>query len=187
MIGTLLTHLGLAAAGAALGTTVLASLGFVRGFRNLGAWSLTFAVILFFLALTQLPLPDAAKLGCVGGGVLPNLVPFDFVRQFRAAWSSPGGIVPWLRSGALAAVMNLAIPALIGVLLARHGVAPGRALLLGCLVSLGAELTQLSATWGLFPCPYRKFDVDDLLLNGLGLALGLLGARAWRGRARAPG
>lgn len=183
MIGTLIAYVGLAAAGAAIGTAVLVALGVAAGLRNLGDWILTLALVLFFLALTQLPPPSAAQLECAGGGVGPKLVPFDFVRQFREAWATPGGLVPWLKTGALAAAMNLILPALIGLLLARHRVAPGRAILLGCLMSLGAELTQLTATWGLFPCPYRKFDVDDLLLNGLGLALGLLGGRAWLRRS----
>ncbi len=38
--------------------------------------------------------------------------------------------------------------------------------------SLTLELTQLTALWGLLPCAYRVFDVDDLLLNTVGALLG---------------
>lgn len=40
------------------------------------------------------------------------------------------------------------------------------------LLSLFFELTQLSGLYGIYPRPYRLFDVDDLLINTLG---GLLG------------
>lgn len=40
------------------------------------------------------------------------------------------------------------------------------------LLSLFFELTQLSGLYGIYPRPYRMFDVDDLLINSLG---GLIG------------
>lgn len=45
-------------------------------------------------------------------------------------------------------------------------------LLLSLALSLFLECTQLSALYGLYPAPYRIFDIDDLLFNTLG---GLLG------------
>lgn len=49
-------------------------------------------------------------------------------------------------------------------------------LLLGFGVSLGIELTQLTGTWFVFPCPYRVFDADDLLANTTGALIGALAA-----------
>ncbi|MCL2676667.1 MAG: VanZ family protein [Streptococcaceae bacterium] len=46
------------------------------------------------------------------------------------------------------------------------------------LLTLFFELTQLSALYGLYPRPYRLFDVDDLLLNTLGALLGF-GLAIW--------
>ena len=40
------------------------------------------------------------------------------------------------------------------------------------LLSLFFELTQLSGLYGIYPRPYRLFDVDDLMINTLG---GLIG------------
>lgn len=52
----------------------------------------------------------------------------------------------------------------------------GWVLLAGAAVSLLTETAQLTGIFGLYPCSYRLFDVDDLLLNtggaGLGFALG---------------
>ena len=43
---------------------------------------------------------------------------------------------------------------------------------LGFAVSLLIEVTQLTGVWGVYPCAYRLFDVDDLLANTLGALLG---------------
>lgn len=45
-------------------------------------------------------------------------------------------------------------------------------LLYSFILSLFFELTQLSGLYGIYPRPYRLFDVDDLLINSLG---GLIG------------
>jgi uncharacterized RDD family membrane protein YckC len=41
-------------------------------------------------------------------------------------------------------------------------------------VSLFFELTQLTGVWFIYPCAYRLFSVDDLILNTVGAALGWL-------------
>ncbi len=46
---------------------------------------------------------------------------------------------------------------------------------LSFLLSLFFELTQLSALYGIYPSPYRIFDINDLMFNTFG---GLLGYRA---------
>ncbi len=43
---------------------------------------------------------------------------------------------------------------------------------LGC--TLAFELTQGTGIFGLYPCPYRHFNIDDLMLNTLGAVVGLL-------------
>lgn len=47
-------------------------------------------------------------------------------------------------------------------------------LLVGFFASLLVELTQLTGIWGLYPCAYRIFDVDDLSANTLGAVLGFV-------------
>lgn len=54
--------------------------------------------------------------------------------------------------------------------LARRG--PLLAVLLGLGASVLIEVTQFTALWGRYPCPYRQADLDDLLLNTAGAALG---------------
>lgn len=45
-------------------------------------------------------------------------------------------------------------------------------ILIGFLVSLSFELIQLSALFGIYPRPYRLFQVDDLINNTLGALVG---------------
>ena len=45
-------------------------------------------------------------------------------------------------------------------------------ILYGFLLSLFFELTQLTGLYGIYPRPYRLFDVDDLILNTIGALIG---------------
>lgn len=46
-------------------------------------------------------------------------------------------------------------------------------------VSLFIELSQFTGLWGIFPCAYRIFDVDDLMVNTAGGLVGALLAHLW--------
>jgi len=48
------------------------------------------------------------------------------------------------------------------------------ATVLGFATSLLIETTQGTGVWGLYDCPYRLFDVDDLLVNTIGALVGSL-------------
>ena len=48
------------------------------------------------------------------------------------------------------------------------------AVFVGFAVSLFIELTQFTGVWGIYPCAYRVFDVDDLVTNTLGALAGSL-------------
>ncbi|WP_435245490.1 VanZ family protein [Streptomyces sp. NRRL F-5630] len=76
------------------------------------------------------------------------------------------------------AVLNLALLLPLGVFVRCHlrrGVTA--AIAAGFGASLFFEVTQGTALWGTYPCPYRLFDVDDLLLNTAGALLGWYLAR----------
>lgn len=70
---------------------------------------------------------------------------------------------------------NIAMFIPLGVLTAgylRWGVRASA--LAGFGLSLFIELSQLSGNWGMAPCPYRTFDVDDLINNTAGAVIGAL-------------
>lgn len=130
------------------------------------------AVLVYGLALwtyTLLPLPDPASIDCR----VAIVQPFAFVERVRDGWTgaSPADLVR--NPAVLQVVLNVALFVPFGVLLRwrrRTGLATTAAL--GLATSLIIELTQLTGLWGLYRCAYRTFEVDDLMVNTLGAALG---------------
>ncbi|WP_210530257.1 VanZ family protein [Rubellimicrobium arenae] len=177
----LLSYAGGAAAYAVAGTAALVGLGVAAGWRPLAqAWQILL-VTLLFVSLTQHPFPDRSALACPVGAAAPNLHPFSFLGYLIHGWRRAPDLGAWLAQGQLLSVaMNFVLCAVIGALLPRHRIGFGTALLLGCGLSLAVELTQLTGIWGLYPCAYRKFDVDDLILNILGVAAGYFAGRGVR-------
>ncbi|MCQ8189256.1 VanZ family protein [Streptomyces rugosispiralis] len=72
-------------------------------------------------------------------------------------------------------VFNLLLLLPLGVFLRYHfrRSLPATAAI-GFAVSLSFELTQWTGVWGLYNCPYRLFDVDDLIVNTSGALIGWL-------------
>jgi len=138
------------------------------------AWvHVTFALYLICAwALVLLPLPDPASLRRPAP---VTLVPFQWWSDMMAALAaSDGGWRAVLTNAPLLIqVFNLALTVPLGVYLRRWF---RRGLLVTTLAGLGLslafELTQVTALWGLYPMPYRQFDVDDLIANTAGAALG---------------
>ncbi len=201
---------GLVALCAALGTLVLAALGYAGGLRATTRLLPVLFATLFFLALTQLPLPDPLllKIQCPLLGARPNWVPFYTAQQVVTEWREylahpdwiplhllslgSGEVENWrqrrtlgaflLDTWTFSAVMNYLVCLPIGALLPSQGLRWRDTVVLGFSLSLLVELTQLTAAWGHYPCAYRKFDMDDLILNTLGVTLGFAVARRWTRR-----
>ncbi|MDT3394762.1 MAG: VanZ family protein [Bacillota bacterium] len=107
-----------------------------------------------------------------------NLVPFTFVREFinstHFVWTEPSSYLATLKQAAtIQPLFNIFLTVPFGIYL-RYFFKTSfkQTLLLSFTLSLFFELTQLSGLYGIYPRPYRLFDVDDLLLNTSG---GLLG------------
>ncbi len=158
----------------------------LAGLRIDARHALTLFLALFFLALTQFPLPDRATLDCSAGGAEAILRPFatldHIARQWRWWRNEPEiGLAAWAGNKVIqAAVMNFALCAAIGAAFARHAGRVWGALLLAVALSGGAELAQLTGLFGLYPCAFRHFEVDDLILNIGGLMAGFALMRRWR-------
>jgi len=122
-----------------------------------------YAVALWTYTLVPLPSGDFT---CAG----VNLRPFDVINDIRARGGSP------LRNIALLqAAFNVVLFVPLGFLLRvvwRRGLVV--ATLVGLATTLAIEFTQLTGLWGLYPCAFRVFDVDDLILNTTGAILGSL-------------
>ncbi|WP_312677366.1 VanZ family protein [Microbacterium sp.] len=148
-----------------------------RGRLTAGRFVLWAAALVYFWAIwtyTLLPLPDVGDYRCAG----VNLDVWAFVGDLAGA-----------RGLTDPAVLQLALNVLLFVPLGFFlRVLGGRgiltALLVGPAVSLVIETTQLTGVWGLYPCAYRVFDVDDLLTNTAGAVAGSLLALAVPRRLR---
>lgn len=143
-----------------------------RGTFSWGHAVLDVAALIYLMALwtyTILPVPDAATMDCSDGGAGAQLLPFANLAEVDLALNG-------LTDPALLQLIANVVLFLPFGMLARYLVAPkrpGRVVLAGLGVSLLIELTQLTGIWGIYPCPYRVFDVDDLITNTLGAAIGV--------------
>lgn len=142
-----------------------------------GGWTtLVFYCFLFYLlaALMQTIIPLPANPGeyCAGQSYAssPQLRPFYFaeVLQTRAQVSGT-----WLNPALWSTALNLVLLAPLSFFLRYlSGTRFLAATALGFGASLFCELTQLTGLWFIYPCAYRLFSVDDLILNTVGAALG---------------
>lgn len=150
---------------------------------------LTLFLVAFFLALTQHPFPDPATLDCSTGGVAPILRPFAFLDRFARLWEHGTPPMGWIGDKVVQATgMNFLLCAAFGAARMRHAKDrhPIRAsFFFGLGISAFAEITQFTAIYGLYPCPYRTFETDDLILNVAGTVFGALAVLVWR-RRRSP-
>lgn len=148
-----------------------------RGELGFGAGLVAFSFLIYGFALvayTLLPLPPLDAAWCVEHtrfthAQLDPLAIFSDIRQYTGVLRNPA-----VQQGAFNVVLFLPLGAFLRLYFRRRGVPT--VILTGFLVSLLIECTQRTGNWFLFPCPYRLFDVDDLITNTLGTALGVLGA-----------
>ncbi len=145
------------------------------------------------VAFTTFPLPEAPQEFCTERSAIDywQLTPgnslgdvLDRVRDVGLTGTVTSGVF-------LQVAFNVVFFVPLGFLVAyrlRRG--PGAALLAGLVVSLLIEVTQGTGLWGLYPCPYRLADVDDLITNTagalLGWGIGLLVSRRWPFREPPP-
>lgn len=115
------------------------------------------------LTFTQYPMPDEPDRYCATHHLSPQLNPLEFIQDVAT-----GGV-----SAVMQLLLNIVLFMPLGFLLMRflrRNI--GHTVIVGFLLSLAIELTQLSGFWGIYPCSYRQFDVDDLLTNTLGALVG---------------
>lgn len=140
--------------------------------------------IVYFMAIwvyTLLPLPDPDAVQCVAA---PQLDVLRFIGDLRGAVARGHPLTDRATLQlALNALLFLPLGVFVRIML-RRGILVATAIGLG--ISLLVEFTQLTGVWGLYPCAYRVFDVDDLLTNTLGAVIGSLLALFLPAKYRVP-
>lgn len=143
----------------------------------LSLWMAPFLLLyVTFFFLTQYPFP--VDLRCPVPTATPNLTPFAYWNIAVALWNAEAPPIDWARNRMIAAtIMNFALCLFIGLAGVLGGMRAWTVVGLGLLLTLFAEFSQLTGLWGIFACPYRQFNIDDLMLNSAGTATGaFLGA-----------
>lgn len=148
--------------------------GSVSKYRTLIIYSfILYMLIAYFMVI--LPLPDRAS--TVGNTIQDhlNLIPF---RQIWLYWHdkviSLATLKAYMRSMALWQLLfNILLTVPFGVYMHYYfRQSLKRTILFSFLLSLFYETSQLTALFGIYPGPYRLADVEDLICNTMGGAIG---------------
>lgn len=134
-----------------------------------------YLLVVYFLVILPLPpIEEVAKLNTPS----LQLIPFTFVSNFLEKsgfiWNQLSTYITALKSPEFYNVIfNIFLTIPFGIYLRYYfGLSKWKTILISFLLSLFFELTQLSSLYGLYPRPYRLFDVDDLITNTLGGCIG---------------
>lgn len=127
--------------------------------------------------LTMLPLPPIAEVARYTSPTM-DLVPFhawtNFWENTSLVLSDPSTYLKAMKEQCFyEPFFNILLLVPLGVYLRYYFRRSWwQAILIGFLVSLSFELIQLSALFGIYPRPYRLFQVDDLINNTFGALVG---------------
>lgn len=152
--------------------------GAISSWSILMSYSLVFYLICAYF-LIILPLPSQSAVAQLTT-IKYNLHPFTFVREFinysPFRLSNLHTWIPAIKDATLIQpLFNVFLTVPFGVYLRIYFKRSFKQVVLfSFLLSLFFELTQLSGLYGIYPRPYRLFDVDDLMLNTLGGTIGFL-------------
>ncbi len=165
----------------------ISSVFFIYEYRKYGTFIMTRAIVLysfvFYLLcayfLVILPLPTKEAVAQMTGPKM-ELHLFASWTHFRQntvlVLSDPSTYLPAMKQSVfLEPVFNLLLVVPFGIYLRYYfRISFIKTVIASFCLSLFFELTQLSGLYFIYPRPYRLFDVNDLLVNTLGGALGFV-------------
>jgi len=136
---------------------------------------ITFTLCAYFL--TMLPFPSiesVAKLTSPRSQLIPFYWVYDLGTNSGIEIADWKTVFPALKSGIMLGVVFNILMLFPSGFLARslYKIDFLKTCLIGFIISLIFELTQLSGLFFIYPRPYRVFDVDDLIQNTLGFVFG---------------
>ena len=150
--------------------------GSAWGLRALIVYSFVlYLMCVYFLVI--LPLPTVSEVKAMTSPFV-QLVPFafvaDMVKESHVVATDPASYMTLINNKAFyPALFNVIMTVPFGMYLRYFfKCSLGKTVLLSFALSLFFELTQLSGLYGIYPRPYRIFDVDDLIQNTAGGAVG---------------
>lgn len=149
--------------------------GSIPMLRSLIVYSFVlYLLIAWFMVILPLPrIEDVAKMS----GPWAQLVPFNFINDLKSVNFSLTDVRTWLSalkdSSVYTVLFNFVLTLPFGVYLRYYFNRKWwEVLVMSFMLSLFFEITQLSCLFGIYPRPYRLFDVDDLIVNTTGGMIG---------------
>ena len=149
--------------------------GSIHKWRVLIVYSfILYMITIYFLVI--LPLPKRSEV--VVGQNMVRLIPFgfvtDFLKETSFVWNDVSTYFKALTEPCVyVVVFNILMTVPFGMYMRYYfKMSFKKTIWYSFLLSLFFELTQLSGLYFIYPAPYRLFDVDDLILNTTGGALG---------------
>lgn len=126
------------------------------------------------ISFTFLPLPDPHAFQCDNGMHYPRFFPGWSV-EFALRHTAGMGLIRFGTWLFVQIYLNVLLFVPWGILAWTVFKLSFRTTVLTAFAAtLLIELTQLTGIWGIYPCSYRTFDVDDMITNTLGAILGWL-------------
>lgn len=150
--------------------------GSILPIRVLIVYSFIFYLLCAYF-LVFLPLPPIEEVAAYTSPTM-QLIPFASLKEFSMSsslvWNDPSTYLVALNEPSLYLILcNILLTVPFGVYLRYYFQCNWKkTLLFTFLLTLSFECLQLSALFGIYPRPYRLFDVDDLITNTLGGMLG---------------
>ena len=128
-----------------------------------------YMMTVYFLVI--LPLPSIASVAA-SAGVRPQLIPFHFLHDI-AEYADKNHVPLWKNQALFQVLFNVVMFIPYGMYLRYYFRCTWKkALLYAFCFTLFLETTQLSGIYGIYPKPFRMFDVDDLIANTTGGMIG---------------
>lgn len=154
----------------------------VRRFGALRGWPMIAAVGLLgsavsLAAFTVFPMPDLGSLNCDATRAMYawQTHPFASISQMSVAWHAVGFPDFLWSAPSLQVLLNVGLFVPFGFFLHQVTRWPLVGVTFAALVvSSLIEITQGTADFGLYACPYRVLDVDDVIVNTFGGLVGVL-------------
>lgn len=136
---------------------------------------LSYIYLTALIAYTLFPMPDMSGDYCAAHPRVYVVDPTLYFREMAERLAGQSWQTVLLSWDVLQTVFNVALFVPLGVLFSDFLVMKARwGIPAGLGVSLLIEATQFTGNWGLMPCSYRVADVNDLITNTTGTAVGYL-------------
>lgn len=134
-----------------------------------------YLLVVYFLVILPLPsFEEVAKLTTPIFQWLPFQFIADIMKESHIIWGNFSTYLTLFQNSAFYGVLlNILMILPFGIYLRYYfKCSLKKTILFSFLLSLFFEVTQLTGLYGIYPRPYRLFDIDDLMMNTLGGTIG---------------